>query len=103
MASLSALKDGIEALTDLLLDWQQEHDNTGRWPFGEIAACLGFGLGVVCSFIWLMAVTIPKQLPKWQLWLIMLVYVAVVVLASEWLKSKIRDARRARRRAVRRR
>lgn len=88
MASLSALRDGIQALTNLFLDWQEERENTGRWPFGEIAACLGFGVAVLCSFVFLLVMAIPRELPDWQVTAILLAYVVVVVLAGRMAEGK---------------
>ncbi len=98
MASLSALRDGIQALTDLFLDWQQEHENTGRWPMGEIAACLAFGAIVLCSLGVLVVFSVSRHWPKWQYFVSAIAYATAVVLAQEWLEGRIRAARRARRR-----
>ncbi|HYG98272.1 MAG TPA: hypothetical protein VD837_04015 [Terriglobales bacterium] len=103
MPSVQGWIDDIQALTDLVLEWQQEHENTGRWPIGEIAACLAFAAAIVSSLLWFATLSVNKHWPKWG-WrnlLFVLGWTTCVMLAGSWMKKWIRSARRRRRRAAR--
>ena len=94
--------DAFRFVVDLCKHWLQEYRETGRWPLGEMIACVLFAVSALFGFGELFAIAHSQHWSKGVAEWAIVGYVLAVFLAGYFLGKAIRAARRRRRRAAKR-